>query len=105
MGTRFQKPPVILRFNPNLLGKWKNQLAGGNHQTFPGKGYMAPEKEELQRLRMEHEILQRAVAFHYGAGLPGGSGIASSFERVWCSFELICSVEYFFCPATCDGHL
>jgi hypothetical protein len=42
------------------LGKWKNQLAGGNHQTFPGKGYMAPEKEELQRLRMEHEILQKS---------------------------------------------
>jgi hypothetical protein len=34
-------------------------------------------------------------SLNYGAGLPGGSGIASSVERAWCSFEMVYSAEYF----------
>jgi transposase len=69
-GYKISEAARNLEINPNLLGKWKNQLAAENDQAFPGKGHMAPEKEELhrlrmenQRLRMEHEILKKAAAF------------------------------------------
>ena len=65
-GYKISEAARNLEINPNLLGKWKNQLAVENDQAFPGKGYMTPEKEELhrlrkenQRLRMEHEILKK----------------------------------------------
>jgi len=30
-------------------------------------------------------------SLHYDTGLPGASGIASSFEKAWYTFELVCS--------------
>ena len=69
-GYKISEAARNLEIHPNLLGKWKNQFASENNQAFPGKGHMAPEKEELhrlrkenQRLRMEHEILKKAAAF------------------------------------------
>ena len=69
-GYKISEAARNLEINPNLLRKWKNQLAAENNQAFPGKGHMTPEKEELyrlrkenQRLRMEHEILKKAAAF------------------------------------------
>jgi transposase len=69
-GYKISEAARNLEINPNLLRKWKNQLAAENNQAFPGKGHMTPEKEELyrlrkenQRLHMEHEILKKAAAF------------------------------------------
>ena len=52
------------------LRQWKKQLETDGNQSFPGKGNMNPEKEELyrlrkevKRLRMEREILKKAAAF------------------------------------------
>jgi transposase len=59
-----------LDLHPNLLRRWKEQLNNDHIQSFPGKGHMISEKEELnqlrkenKRLRMEHEILKKAAAF------------------------------------------
>ena len=59
-----------LDINANLLRKWKNQLEDQGHEAFPGKGHQSPEQEELrrlrqevQRLRMEREILKKATQF------------------------------------------
>ena len=52
------------------LRNWKKQLETGGNGSFPGKGHMASEKEELYQLRkevkklqMEREILKKAAAF------------------------------------------
>ncbi len=52
------------------LRHWKKQLESDSNQSFPGKGNMNSEKEELyrlrkenKRLRMEREILKKAAAF------------------------------------------
>jgi len=59
-----------LDLHPNLLRRWKEQFSNDHIKSFPGKGHMTPENEELkrlrkenQRLRMEHEILKKAAAF------------------------------------------
>lgn len=59
-----------LDIHPNLLRRWRTQLNKDYAQSFPGKGHMISEKEELnqlrkenKRLRMEHEILKKAAAF------------------------------------------
>ena len=59
-----------LDLHPNLLRRWRDQLNNGHAQSFPGKGHMISEKEELnqlrkenKRLRMEQEILKKAAAF------------------------------------------
>ena len=53
----------------SLLHRWKKKSAEGKIDPFPGKGRLSPEDEELRqlrrenkRLRMEHEILKKAVA-------------------------------------------
>ncbi len=59
-----------LGINPNVLRRWKDQITEDSNQAFPGKGHMIPEKEELfqlrkevQRLKMERDILKKATAF------------------------------------------
>ena len=59
-----------LGIHPNILRNWVNRFKEDSHNAFPGKGHMAPEREELnrlrkenKRLRMEHEILKKAAAF------------------------------------------
>ena len=53
----------------SLLHRWKKKYAEGKIDPFPGQGRLSPEDEELrrlrrenERLRMEHEILKKAVA-------------------------------------------
>jgi transposase len=52
------------------LRHWKKQLEIDGNQSFPGKGHMTSDKEELnqlrnevKKLRMEREILKKAAAF------------------------------------------
>ena len=57
-----------LGINTNMLGRWKHEVEAKQHTAFPGNGHVSPEKEELQRLRdenkrlrMERDILQKAL--------------------------------------------
>jgi transposase len=59
-----------LGIHPSVLNHWKSQLASDGKNAFPGKGCLTPEKEELQelrkevqRLKMERDILKKAAAF------------------------------------------
>lgn len=58
-----------LEIHPNTLYKWVQHYGENPHGAFPGKGRQAPEAEELsrlrrenQRLRMERDILKKAMA-------------------------------------------
>ena len=69
-GYKISEAARSLGINPNVLGRWKRQFERDAEQSFPGKGHMTPEKEELhrlrqenKRLRMEREILKKATAF------------------------------------------
>lgn len=69
-GYKISEAARNLDIHPNVLRHWRNQLKTDSDQAFPGKGHMAPEIEELHRLRkenkrlqMEHEILKKAAAF------------------------------------------
>jgi transposase len=53
-----------------MLRAWKQALAGGGDQAFPGKGNPPALEEELRRLQaenkrltMERDILKKATAF------------------------------------------
>ena len=53
----------------SLLHRWKKKSEEGKIDPFSGQGRLSPEDEELRRLRrenkrlrMEHEILKKAVA-------------------------------------------
>ena len=53
----------------SLLHRWKKKSEEGKIEPFPGKGRLSPEDEELRqlrredkRLRMERDILKKAVA-------------------------------------------
>jgi len=59
-----------LDININMLRRWKHQMNEQGQDTFPGKGRLLPEQEELyrlreenKRLRMEREILKKTVTF------------------------------------------
>ena len=59
-----------LGIHHSSLRRWKKQFDTNSNLAFPGKGNLAPEKEELyrlrkevKRLRMEREILKKAAAF------------------------------------------
>lgn len=52
------------------LRNWKKQFETDGNQSFPGKGHLTSDKEELyqlrkevKKLRMEREILKKAAAF------------------------------------------
>lgn len=58
-----------LGINENLLHRWKKKSEEGKIEPFPGKGRLSPEDDELRqlrrenkRLRMERDILKKAVA-------------------------------------------
>ena len=68
-GRRISELARELGVGENLLGRWKKKSEEGEIDPFPGKGRLSPEDEELRRLRrenkrlrMEHEILKKAVA-------------------------------------------
>ena len=59
-----------LGVHPTTLTRWKKEYAEDAKHSFPGKGYMKPEKEELarvkrenRRLRIENEILKKTVGY------------------------------------------
>lgn len=47
-----------LDIHENLLRRWKNQFSEDPGGSFPGKGHLKPEEEELRRLRRENESLK-----------------------------------------------
>ena len=58
-----------LGVSESLLGSWKRKLEEGKMEPFPGQGRLSPEdggirwlRREDERLRMERDILKKAVA-------------------------------------------
>ena len=58
-----------LGIGENLLSRWKKRSEEEKIDPFPGKGRLSPEDDELRqlrrenkRLRMERDILKKAVA-------------------------------------------
>jgi transposase len=56
--------------NAHRLQRWKRELAARANGVFPGKGRLAPDqeafqrlREEQKRLRMERDMLQKALGF------------------------------------------
>jgi transposase len=59
-----------LDLSESMLRAWKQALAQGGDQAFPGKGHPPALEEELRRLRaenkrltMERDVLKKATAF------------------------------------------
>jgi transposase len=58
-----------LEIRPDMLRKWIKKFESDGKHGFPGSGRMKPEDEEMrrlrrevERLRMERDILKKAVA-------------------------------------------
>lgn len=69
-GYKVSEAARNLGIHHSSLRHWKKQLENDGNQSFPGKGHMTSDKEELYRfrkevkkLRMEREILKKAAAF------------------------------------------
>ena len=59
-----------LGLNASMLGRWKREVEETGNGAFPGKGQVSLEPEELyrlreenKRLRMERDILKKALGF------------------------------------------
>jgi transposase len=59
-----------LGISDNTLFNWKRKYHEDSKNSFPGKGHMKPEEEELRkkdreitRLKMERDILKKAIAY------------------------------------------
>lgn len=68
-GHKQTQVAIDLGIHPNTLHKWVRQYAQRPQDAFPGKGHQLTEAEELrqlqrenERLRMERDILKKAVA-------------------------------------------
>ena len=69
-GYKVSEAARNLGIHHSSLRHWKKQLKTDGNQSFPGKGHMTSDKEELYRLRkevkklrIEREILKKAAAF------------------------------------------
>jgi transposase len=69
-GYKVSEAARNLGIHHSSLRHWKKQVETDGNQSFPGKGHMTSDKEELYRLRkevkklrMEREILKKAAAF------------------------------------------
>jgi len=58
-----------LDIRSDMLRKWKKKFESDGQHAFPGSGHLKPEEEEMrrlrrenERLRMERDILKKAVA-------------------------------------------
>jgi len=58
-----------LEIRPDMLRKWIRKFEYDGKHAFPGSGHLKPEDEEVrrlhrevERLRMERDILKKAVA-------------------------------------------
>ena len=57
-GYKVSEAARNLDTHPNVLRNWrKAQFKADSDESFPGKGHMTPEKEELHRLRKENKRL------------------------------------------------
>lgn len=68
-GRRISELARELGVGENLLRNWKRKSGAGKAEAFPGHGRLSPEDAELrrlrrenERLRMERDILKKAVA-------------------------------------------
>lgn len=59
-----------LGISDNTLFNWKKKYLEDAQNAFPGKGHLKPEQEELRkkdreiaRLKMERDILKKAIAY------------------------------------------
>jgi transposase len=59
-----------LGINTNMLGRWKREMEAKHNVAFPGNGHVSPEKAEFhrlrdenKRLRMERDILKKALGY------------------------------------------
>jgi transposase len=52
-----------LGIKPNLVHRWKREMAEDGVKAFPGKGNLKPDDEELRRLRRELEKVKRERDF------------------------------------------
>src|ERR1700712_3305597 len=64
----------------NVLRKWVRESAADPQEAFPGKGVMKPEQAEIERLkkevnklRMERDILKKAAAYFAKESLGSSS--------------------------------
>ncbi len=68
-GYKISEASRNLGINPNLLGRWKQQLESGDGDCFNPEDKVAVQSElkrlrkENKRLEMEREILKKAAAF------------------------------------------
>jgi len=56
----------------SVLGRWEKQQEQDPVETFPGKGRLKSQDEELRRLRRENEVLrqERDILKKYHVGHP-----------------------------------
>ena len=59
-----------LGINVKMLRRWKQEYTANTQAAFPGNGHLPPDQEELRqlrdevkRLRMERDILKKAMRF------------------------------------------
>ena len=59
-----------LGINVKMLRRWKQEYTANSQAAFPGNGHLPPDQEELRqlrddvkRLRMERDILKKAMRF------------------------------------------
>jgi transposase len=59
-----------LGIHPNLIYRWRKELATEGDEAFPGQGKLKPSDEEvmrlrkeLERVRQERDILKKALVF------------------------------------------
>ena len=59
-----------LGLNASMLGRWKREVEQTMHEAFPGNGRVSLDQEDVyrlreenRRLRMEREILKKALGF------------------------------------------
>jgi transposase len=69
-GMNISRVSRDLGINENSLYNWKRAYLEDQQNSFPGKGRMKLEEEELRRLKkelsivkMERDILKKAIAF------------------------------------------
>jgi transposase len=76
-GHRLSQVARDLDLDPKLLRRWRDALDHEGEESFPGKGRLKPDEEELRRLhrevdrlREEREILKKALAIFSGPRQP-----------------------------------
>ena len=68
-GESVSQVALDMGIHENTLYKWIRELSAKPQEAFPGKGHMVSEAEELrrlkkenERLKMERDILKKAMA-------------------------------------------